>query len=98
MSLLILLAVQAAGQEIRTFYPLPPKEQQQEELRNAQGLPPLKPAPAPAEGTEAAKPPQPPAPPPKPVPIEVVTVKKVAADANVIFVPDSAPQPPQQPK
>lgn len=90
MSIILLLAIQAAGQEVTTFYPLPSKEQQQEELRKAQGLPPLKPAPV--AKPEAAKAQQLPAPPPKPLPIEVVTVKKVAADANVIFVPETAPQ------
>ena len=80
--LLLLLALQAAGQEVTTFYPLPSKEQQQVELRKAQGLPASVPAPA-------AKPKEPkPAPKPE-VPIEVVSVKAVPADANAIFVPET---------
>ncbi len=89
MSLLILLAIQAAGQEIKTFYPLPPKEQQERELRKAQGLPVKEPA-------AAAQPPKPVQPPPPPGPIEVVSVKTVPADANVVFVPDADAQ--QKPK
>jgi hypothetical protein len=85
MSIILLLAIQAAGQEVTTFYPLPSKQQEQAELRKAQGLtagtlvavapaaPPVaKTAPKPAE----------------PEKIEVVSVKTVPADANVRFVPE----------
>jgi hypothetical protein len=85
VSIILLLAIQAAGQEVTTFYPLPSKQQEQAELRKAQGLtagtlvavapaaPPVaKTAPKPAE----------------PEKIEVVSVKTVPADANVRFVPE----------
>ncbi|HWI76934.1 MAG TPA: hypothetical protein VNS53_07635 [Sphingomicrobium sp.] len=84
MSILLLLALQAADREVTTFYPLPPKEQQQQELRKAQGLPPVAPV-----KPEVAKAPEP-APSPKPVEpeqIKVVSVTKVSPDANVVFVP-----------
>ena len=90
MSILILLALQAAGREVTTFYPLPSKEQQQQELRKAQGLAPVAPVVV-AEKPEAAKAPQP-APPPKPAEVEqikVVSVTEVPADANVVFVPEA---------
>ena len=78
------------GPEVTTYYPLPPKEQQQEELRKAQGLPVAAPAPAAAP---AAKP-QEAKPAPKPdVPIVVMSVKAVPADANAVFQPK--PQPPK---
>jgi len=86
VSILLLLALQAAGREVTTFYPLPSKEQQQVELRKAQGLPASVPG---AAAAPAAKPKEP-RPAPKPdVPIEVVSVKAVPADANVIFVPET---------
>lgn len=86
MSIILLLAVQAAGREVTTFYPLPPKQQEQEELRKAQGLPVGAPAPAAAP---AAKP-QEAKPAPKPeAPIEVMSVKAVPADANAVFVPET---------
>jgi hypothetical protein len=88
MSILLLLAIQAAGPGVTTFYPLPSKQQEQAELRKAQGLtagtlvavapaaPPVaKTAPKPAE----------------PEKIEVVSVKTVPADANVRFVPEGEP-------
>lgn len=89
MSLLLLLAIQAAGQEVTTFYPLPSKAQEQKELKQAQGLPAGAPEPAaaPAAKPEEAKP----APKPE-VPIEVVSVKAVPADANVVFQPEQAPK------
>ena len=93
MSILLLLALQAAGREVTTFYPLPSKEQQQVELRKAQGLP----ASVPGAAVAPAAKPKEPKPAPKPeVPIEVVSVKAVPADANVVFQP--APQPEQPPK
>jgi hypothetical protein len=89
VSLLLLLAIQAAGQEVTTFYPLPSKAQEQKELKQAQGLPAGSPEPAAAP---AAKP-QEPKPAPKPdVPIEVVSVKAVPADANVVFRPERVPK------
>ena len=87
MSILLLLALQAAGREVTTFYPLPPKEQQQEELRKAQGLPPVPAAPE-AVKPEAAKAPQL-APPKEQSDITVVMVTKVSPDANVVFVPEA---------
>jgi Na+-transporting methylmalonyl-CoA/oxaloacetate decarboxylase gamma subunit len=84
VSILLLLAIQAAGQEVTTFYPLPSKAQQQKELKQAQDLPAGAPAPAAASATK----PQEPKVAPKPeAPIEVVSVKTVPANANVIFVP-----------
>jgi hypothetical protein len=80
VSILLLLAIQAAGQEVTTFYPLPPKQQEQKELRQAQGLP----AGAPVVAAPTAKPPKPAA----PEKIEVVSVKAVPADANVVFQPE----------
>ena len=90
MSILLLLALQAAGREVMTFYPLPPKEQQQQELRKAQGLPPMAPV-AVAVKQEAAKAPQPAPPrkPPEAEQIKVVSVTEVPADANVVFVPEA---------
>jgi hypothetical protein len=93
MSIIHLLAMQAAGQEIKTFYPKPSKEQHERELRRAQGLPVAEstaaPAPAPSQ---PAQPPQPDAPKPPPEPIKVMSVTQVPADANVIYRPE-----PQQP-
>jgi hypothetical protein len=86
MSIILLLAIQAAGPEVTTFYPLPSKQQEQEELRKAQGL---------AAGTPVVVAPAvPPVPKPAPKPaepqkIEVVSVKTVPADANVRFVPEA---------
>lgn len=85
MSIILLLAIQAAGQEVTTFYPLPSKQQEQKELRQAQGLPVA----APVAEAPAAPPVAKPA--PKPAErekIEVVSVKVVPADANVRFVPE----------
>jgi hypothetical protein len=83
--ILLLLAIQAAGQAVTTFYPLPSKQQEQAVLRKAQGL---------AAGTPVAVAPAAP-PVAKPAPksaepekIEVVSVKTVPADANVRFVPE----------
>lgn len=88
MSIILLLAIQAAGHEVTTFYPLPSKAQEQKGFKRAQGL--LAGAPDPA--APAAKP-QEPKPAPKPeVPIEVVSVKAVPADANVVFRPEQAPK------
>ncbi|MGN6154669.1 MAG: hypothetical protein ACTHN4_02915 [Sphingomicrobium sp.] len=88
MSIILLLAIQAAGQEVTTFYPLPSKQQEQEELRKAQGLA----AGTPVAVAPAAPPVANPAPTPaEPVKIEVVSVKTVPADANVRFVPEGQP-------
>jgi hypothetical protein len=89
--LLFLLAVQAMGPEVTTYYPLPPREQQQEELRKAQGLPVAAPAPAaaPTAKSQEAKP----APKPEAA-IKVVSVKAVPADANAVFQPEPR-QPPK---
>jgi hypothetical protein len=92
MSLIVLLAMQALGQEITTYYPLPSKAEQERELRQAQGLPPL---------PDAAKPPQPKAanqaeasaPKPPPEPLQVVSVTTVRPDASVKFVPPPDEQP-----
>jgi hypothetical protein len=84
VSILLLLAIQAAGQEVTTFYPLPSKQQEQAELRKAQGLA----AGAPVAAAPAAPPVAKPAPKPaQPVKIEVLSVKTVPADANVVFQP-----------
>jgi hypothetical protein len=85
VSILLLLAIQAAGREVTTFYPLPSKQQEQAELRKAQGLTAgtlvaVAPA-APPEAKTAPKPAE-------PEKIEVVSVKTVPADANVRFVPE----------
>jgi hypothetical protein len=85
VSLLLLLAIQAAGQEVTTFYPLPPKQQEQKELRQAQGLPAETPVVVTPAAPQEAKPPPKPAAPEK---IEVVSVKPVPADANVVFQPE----------
>jgi hypothetical protein len=77
--------MQAAGQEVTTFYPLPPKQQEQKELRQAQGLPAGTPVAAVPVAPQEAKPPPKPAAPEK---IEVVSVKAVPADANVVFQPE----------
>ena len=88
MSIILLLAIQAAGQEVTTFYPLPSKQQEQEELRQAQGLA----AGTPVAVTPAAPPVAKPAPKPfESEKIEVVSVKAVPADANVRFVPEGQP-------
>lgn len=87
MSIILLLAIQVAGQEIKTFYPLPSKQQQQqEELRKVQGLPTVTPVVVAPAAPPVEKPAQEPAQPEK---IEVVSVKTVPADANVAFVPPS---------
>jgi hypothetical protein len=88
VSLLLFLAVQAAGQEVTTFYPLPSKAQEQKELKQAQGLPAGSPEPATAP---AAKPQEPKPAPKAEVPIEVVSVKAGPADANVVFQPEAGP-------
>jgi hypothetical protein len=88
VSIILLLAIQAAGQEVTTFYPLPSKAQEQKELKQAQGLPAGTPDPAAAPAAKAVAKPA-----PKPeVPIEVVSVKAVPADANVVFQPEQAPK------
>jgi hypothetical protein len=85
VSILLLLAIQAAGQEVTTFYPLPSKQQEQAELRKAHGLA----AGTPVAVAPAAPPEVKPAPKPaEPEKIEVVSVKTVPADANVRFVPE----------
>ena len=83
--ILLLLAVQAAGQAVTTFYPLRSKQQEQEELRKAQGLAAETPVAVAPAAPPAAKPAPKPAEPEK---IEVVSVKTVPADANVRFVPE----------
>lgn len=85
MSIILLLAIQAAGQEVTTFYPLPSKQQEQAELRKAQGLA----AGTPVAVAPAAPPAGKPAPKPaEPETVEVMSVKTVPADANVRFVPE----------
>jgi hypothetical protein len=85
VSLLPLLAIQAAGQEVTTFYPLPSKQQEQAVLRKAQGLA----AGTPVAVAPAAPPVAKPAPKPaEPEKIEVMSVKAVPADANVVFQPE----------
>lgn len=93
MSILLLLAIQAMGPEVTTFYPLPSKQQEQKELKQAQGLAAGASAPvaAPAAKPQEAKPA-----PKAEVPIKVISVTRVPADANVVFQP--APQPEQPPK
>jgi len=84
MSIILLLAAQAAGQEITTFYPLPSQKKPEQAEQQA---------PVPPPGTreqEAAKPA------PKsvePEEMKVLKVRDVPANANVIFVP-----PPEEPK
>jgi hypothetical protein len=88
VSILLLLAIRAAGQEVTTFYPLPSKQQEQADLRKAQGLA----AETPVAVAPAAPPGAKPAPKPaEPEKIEVVSVKTVPADANVRFVPEGEP-------
>ena len=85
MSIILLLAIQAAGQEVTTFYPLPSKQQEQADLRKAQGLAaetPVAAAPAAPPGAKSAPKPA------EPEKIEVVSVKAVPADPNVRFVPE----------
>jgi hypothetical protein len=81
MSIILLLAVQAAGQEVTTFYPLPPQQKQEQ----AQTQDRDQPASAASQG---AKPVPNPA---KAEQIEVLSVKAVPPDANVMFVPDARP-------
>lgn len=97
MSFIFLLAVQAVGQEITTFHPLPPKAQQERELRQVQGLLPVRPEPAPAQAPAPAKPVAPKAEPPKPADedIKVMSVTPVRPDAVVVFVPAPGDPPPK---
>jgi hypothetical protein len=89
MSLMFLLAAQAMGPEITTYYPLPSKAQQEADLRKAQGLSPLpEQAAAAPNSAKAAKPEAP----KEQVEIKVMSATKVSPDANVVFVP-----PPDQP-
>jgi hypothetical protein len=85
VSILLLLAIQAAGQEVTTFYPLPSKQQEQAELRKAEGLAAGTPVAVTPAAPPATKPASKPA---EPVKIEVMSVKTVPADANVRFVPE----------
>ena len=89
MSIILLLAAQAAGQEITTFHPLPSQEKAEAQQVQAQQ------ANRPVEAKAEAQP-QPqvePAPPKPPEKIEVLSVRKVSPNANVVFVP-----PPDEPR
>jgi len=81
MSIILLLAAQAAGQEVTTFYPLPSQQkQEQAQSENAAQSPA-----AVAQGTKPA---------PKPAEVEQIKVLSVTAvppDANVVFVPEARP-------
>ena len=81
IAIAIALAAQAAGQEVTTFHPLPSQAKEEQAKQEA-------PKPA-SDAPEAAVPATPPAAAEK---IEVVSVRDVPADANVLFVP-----PPPQP-
>lgn len=93
MSLILLFAMQAAGQEITTYYPLPSKAQQELERRQAQGLPPLPQAAKTAEAP-GAKQGETETPEPPPEPLQVVSVTTVRPDATVKFVPPPDEKPP----
>lgn len=88
MSIILLLAIQAMGREVTTFYPLPSKQQERKEPRKAQALPTATPVAVAPAVPPVAKPAPKPAVPEK---IEVVSVKTVPADANVVFVPEGQP-------
>jgi len=82
MIIILLLAMQAPGQEITTFYPLP-SQKKPEQAQQKMADPPVtvlaaqdaKPAPKPAEPAEEMK---------------VLKVREVPPTANVIFVPPPA--------
>ena len=82
MSIILLLAAQAAGQEITTFYPLP-SQKKPEQAEQQAPVPP-----AASEALAAASVPKPAEP-----EMKVLKVREVPATANVIFVP-----PPEEPK
>ena len=80
MSIILLLAAQAAGQEITTFYPLP-SQRKPEQQQSQQATPTPPPAPAPEEASPAPKPAEP------AEEMKVLSVREVPPTANVIFVP-----------
>lgn len=78
MSIILLLAAQAAGQVITTFHPLP-SQKKEEQAQQAQQQPDG----AKAQAEQA---------PPKPAePMKVLSVREVSPDTNVVFVPPDKP-------
>ena len=81
MSIILLLAAQAVGQEITTFYPLPSQRKPEQQQQSQEATPTPPPAPAPKEANAAPKPAEP------AEEMKVLSVREVPPTANVIFVP-----------
>lgn len=81
LTIVLALAVQAAGQEITTFHPLPPQAKDKQ-ARQQVPVQPVEPAAAVAPTADASE------------KIEVLSVSEVPADANVRFVPPPPSPPP----
>ena len=79
MSIILLLAAQAAGREITTFYPLPSQKKPEQAEQKA----PVPPATVAAEDTKPVEAEE----------MKVLKVREVPATANVIFVPPPPEKP-----
>jgi hypothetical protein len=77
MSIILLLAAQAAGQVITTFHPLPSQKKEEQAQQ--------------AQQPDGAKPQAEQAPPKPAEPMKVLSVREVSPDTNVVFVPPDKP-------